>query len=340
MINAFHAMQHVRSAYQAALNNPGDKTLHAEFAAAHQTFQGVHVESFDVAGIAYPRTDGHTLSEREARAAISRTLSNPAYSVLDLRPSVIEAAYPLLDEVLREEIAATVQLANEINRLDWRTATLDENSKQSIRELLRMPTLTGGYASLSRIRGSANEQARSIYRGYEPDHLIPDKVLRGSASRNESTSLNQSFATFMQDSQNKGSQHKFVTDAQQQARKSLRGDPAQPARNPTVSDYLPYVLEWMTHVYTAADLGVDVAVLNSRMANAAEFKLFNVKGFALAQAGFMTWPERQVVGRAVAMALVIEAREFYTAAGWTMDTELPLFNDTPLATPPLPVLSS
>lgn len=327
MSNAFQAMELVRNAYQAVLLNPGDPNTQAAFAAAHQAHQGVFVESFDVAGISYPRTDGHKLSESEARSVISRILASPAYSARDLRPSVVEAAYPLQDDVLRQEIEQSVRLAAEINRLDWRTETLSGAKKQAIRELLRMPTLTGSYEATSSTKKDASALALSIYRGFEADHLIPDKVLRGSLGRGASSSIRQSFATFMQDSQNKGSQHKFVTDAQANAKKLLRGNPALPARNPTVSEYLEHVSKWMAQVYTTADLGVDVALKNSGLANGGEFKAFNVKGFALAQAGFMTWRERQNVGQAVATALLIEAREFYTAAGWPMDTELPLFHD-------------
>lgn len=327
MSNAFQAMELVRHAYQAVQLNPGDPNTQAAFAAAHQAHQGAFVESFDVAGISYPRTDGHKLSESEARSVISRILANPAYSVLDLRPSVVEAAYPLQDDVLRQEIEQSVQLAAEITRLDWRTDTLNDARKKAIRELLRMPTLTGSYADTSRAKKYANAHTVSIYRGFEADHLIPDKVLRGSLVRGASSSIRHSFATFMQDSQNKGSQHKFVTDAQANAKKLLRGNPAFPARNPTVGQYLEHVSKWMAQVYTTADLGVDVVIKNSSLANGDEFKAFNVKGFALAQAGFMTWRERQCVGQAVATALLIDAREFYTAAGWPMDTELPLFHD-------------
>ncbi|BBG85999.1 hypothetical protein AHGSH82_031440 [Aeromonas hydrophila] len=329
MNDEFDAMGLMRRAYEAALRNPGDHAAQSVFADAHQAHQNTFVESFDVGGISYPRTDGHKLSEREAREVISKILSDPAYSVSDLRPSVIEAAYPLQSEVQRDEIKATVRLANEINRLDWRTDTLDANSKNAIRELLRMPTLAGGYKIISQTKSAANADVLNIYRGFDADHLIPDKVLRGSLLRGQSFSLNHSFATFLQDSQNSGSQHKFVTDAQKQTRKLMRGDPKQPARNPTTGEYLQHVLEWMTHVYTTAELGVDVAVMNSGLANGNEFKRFNVKGFALAQAGFMTCTERKNVGRAVAVALLIEAREFYTAAGWTMDRELPLFHDIP-----------
>lgn len=327
MSSSFYAMTLMRRAYEAALRDPSDPAAQAAFVAAHQAQQHTFVDSFQVAGITYPRTDGHTLSEREAREVISRILSNPAYSVSDLRPSVVAAAYPIQDEVLRAEIEATVAVANEINQLDWRTDSLDATRKQAVRELLRMPTLAGGYKIISRAKSAANVHLLNIYRGYDADHLIPDKVLRGTLLRGQSFSLDQSFATFMQDSQNRGSQHKFVTDAQKNARKMLRGDTRLPAKNPTTGEYLEHVLEWMTHVYTTADLGVDVAVQHSGLANSDEFKQFNVKGFALAQAGFMKWNERKSVGRAVAMALLIEAREFYTAAGWAMDRELPLFYD-------------
>ncbi|WP_454561985.1 hypothetical protein [Pseudomonas sp. AIG] len=337
MSNGFYAMGLMRRAYEAASRHPVDPAALAAFAAAHQAQQDTYVESFEVGGISYPRTDGHKLSEREAREVISRILSNPAYTVLDLRPSVIEAAYPLEDEVLRTEIKATVTLANEINQLDWQTASLDASSRQAIRELLRMPTLAGGYKIISQAKSSANVHLLNIYRGYDADHLIPDKVLRGSLLRGQSFSLNQSFATFMQDSQNRGSQHKYVTDAQKKARKALRGDPKQPARNPTTGEYLAHALEWMTHVYTTADLGVDVAIMDNALGNKGDYKDFNVKGFALAQAGYMTWRERKEVGRAVAVALMIEAREFYTAAGWTMDRELPLFYDIPATVNQQPV---
>ena len=337
MNSSFAAMTLMRNAYEAALRAPSDAVAQAAFVAAHQAQQHTFVDSFDVAGITYPRTDGHTLSEREAREVISRILSNPAYSVSDLRPSVIEAAYPLQADVLRAEIEATVALANKINGLDWRTDALDASTKQAMRELLRMPTLAGGYKIISQVKSATNAQVLNIYRGYDADHLIPDKALRGSLHRGQSFSLDQSYATFMQDSQNRGSQHKFVTDAQKHTRKRLRGDPTLPAKNPTTGEYLEHVLEWMTHVYTTADLGVDVAVRNSGLANSDEFKRFNVKGFALAQAGFMTWNERKSVGRAVAMVLLIEAREFYTAAGWPMDRELPLFYDVPSTVTQQPV---
>src|SRR3989338_713566 len=150
MSNGFDAMGLMRRAYEAALRDPGDPSAQAAFASAHQAHQNTFVESFDVGGISYPRTDGHKLSEREARDVISRILSNPAYSASDLRPSVIEAAYPLQGNVLRAEIEKTIRLASEINQLDWRTDTLDANSRQAIRELLRMPTLAGGYQIISR----------------------------------------------------------------------------------------------------------------------------------------------------------------------------------------------
>ncbi|WP_095101661.1 hypothetical protein [Pseudomonas sp. Irchel 3A5] len=329
MSSAFQAMSLMRQAYEAALSNPSDQGAQAAFAAAHQLHQTTFVDSFHVGGVTYPRTDGHKLSEREARAAISRVLSIPGYSAADLRPSVIEAAYPLQEDVLRDEIESVIRVANEINQLDWRNDTLDPTSKHAIRELLRMPTLAGGYETLSNTKSTERAHLLSIYRGYDADHLIPDKVLRGSLLRGQSFSLNHSFATFMQDSQNKGSQHKFVTDEQRKTRKLLRGDLQSPAKNPTTGEYLEHVFKWMTQVYTMADLGVDVAVRDSGLANGSEFKNFNVKGFALAQAGFMTWAERKDVGRAVAVALLIEAREFYTSAGWTMDRELPLFHDIP-----------
>ena len=170
MNSSFAAMALMRNAYEAALRDPSDAVAQAAFVAAHQAQQHTFVDSFDVAGITYPRTDGHTLSEREAREVISRILSNPAYSVSDLRPSVIEAAYPLQADVLRAEIEATVALANKINGLEWRTDALDASTKQAMRELLRMPTLAGGYKIISQVKSAANAQVLNIYRGYDADH--------------------------------------------------------------------------------------------------------------------------------------------------------------------------
>ncbi|MBV5818768.1 hypothetical protein KUT89_28050 [Pseudomonas aeruginosa] len=336
MTSGFQAMAQVRSAYQVMLSNAGDAGAMAAFIEAHNTHQATYVEAFEVGGVSYPRTDGHKLSEQEARAAISRLLAS-GYSALDLRPSVVEAAYPLAEEALRQEVEAAVRLAEGINQLNWRSETLDAERRQAIRELLRMPTLAGRYQDLKHAKEQARANELNPMRGFDADHLIPDKVLRGALSRDNSATLEQSFAHFMQDSQNRGSQHRFVTDAQRSAAKVLRGDHSQPAQNPTMGAYLERAFKWMEQVYVTADLGVDIAIKSSWLSSRDDFNNFSVKGFALAQAGFMTWRERQEVGRAVATALMIEAREFYTAAGLQMEAELPLFQDLSVSAAQAPV---
>jgi len=332
MNSQFAAMSRVRSAYAAVLQNPGDVNAQAAFQAAHQAEQNTYVDAFDVGGISYPRSDGHKMSEREARAVISKLLTTPG-EVLNLRPSVIEAAYPLEDEVLRDEINGVVALARDINRLDWRTDTLDAKSKEKIRELLRMPTLAGAYKAIKKTKSVANRSVLSIYRGYDADHLIRDEVLRGMAVRKQSSTLDESFATYLQDSQNKGSQHRYVTEQQDLALKKLLASTAKP----TLGAYLEHVFVWMTHVYTTADLGVDVAIKKSHLGSGDDFARFSVKGFALTQAGYMTWPERQEVGRAVALALMIEARDFYAGLNKGLDYVLPIgLTTTPGAQPAQP----
>lgn len=349
MSSAFQNMQAVRSAFEAAMLSPADASAQAAFASAHGTYAGSYVESFEVMGVTYPRTDGHKLSEREARAVISRLLAS-GKSAQDFRPSVIQAAYPLEQEVLRQEVEEAVKLAKQITALKWTTDSLDAASKAAIRALLRMPTECGSYKSLQKEKKAANARRKEAEAkgvryhepllGREADHLIPDKVLRGSLVRGQSKTKAGSYATWLQDSQNGGSQHKFATDAQNAAKLDIQGSQQNPV-NPTVGEYLAYVFEWMKDIYTVDHLMVDIAVNDTFLEDGDEFKAFSVKGFALAQAGFMTYAERQLIGKAVATALLIDAREFYTSIGWGMDVELPLFNNVAPTTAqqPLPMVS-
>lgn len=350
MNDAFAAMKDVRSAYDAVSQNPGDVMAQAAFAAAHQAHANTYVEAFDIGGVTYPRTDGHKLSEREARAAISKLLAS-GHSARDFRPSVIRAAYPLAEEVLHQEVEEMVCLAKEIVALDWLTAVIDPAIKTKVRALLRMPTECGSYDDMQKAKKAANERRNQALlnhepfdeplRGYDADHLIPDQVLRGSCLRNASVTKAGSYATWLQDSQNAGSQHKFATDAQNDAKKRIEDDQGN-RNNPKVSQYLQYAFEWMTDLYTVDHLAVDIAIHDTRLRNGDHYNEFSVKGFALAQAGFMTWHERQLIGKAVATVLLIDAREFYTSIGWGMDEELPLFNDIKptVAQQPIPNTSS
>ncbi|WP_019939527.1 hypothetical protein [Bordetella sp. FB-8] len=339
MSQVFQHMTAVRTAFDACLRTPGDAAARARFVAEHQNHQGSFVESFDVGGITYPRTDGHRLSELLARSAIDEFLNrNGAPS--DLKLDVVAVAYPLSGEVLRQEIEAVVKTARAIAALDWKAASVAVDDARALRELLRMPTTADTYDALRAKVRTGMVDGINPYFGFNADHLIADKALRGvGTGRGDSSTKAEGFATFLQDGQNKGSQHKFATDAQNAVYQTFK----LLGRNPTLGEYLERVHIWMTNIYTLADLTVDAVANNRHMSSARDFQEHQVKGFAIAQAGFMTWPERQQVGRAIATALLIEAREHYTRIGWPMTRELPLISDTlaasaPVIVPPQPAL--
>lgn len=350
MTDAFSAMKDVRAAYDAVVLAPNDPVAIATFAAAHQAHANTYVEAFDVGGVTYPRTDGHKLSEREARGAISRLLASGS-TAMDFRPSVIRAAYPLPEEVVRQEVVEMVALAKDIVALNWRTDVIDDATKTKVRALLRMPTDCGSYKTMQkaktaagRRRCKAKDQQRPYDEpliGYDADHLIPDQVLRGSCTRNNSATKAGSYATWLQDSQNEGSQHRFATNAQNEAKKKIAIAQGN-QDNPTLGQYMEYVFEWMTDIYTMADLSVDIAIHDTHLGSGEHFEQYAVKGFALAQAGFMTWPERQLIGKAVATVLMIDALEFYASINMNKDYVLPLFSDIPptVTQQPVPNTSS
>ncbi|WP_027867065.1 hypothetical protein [Massilia alkalitolerans] len=325
----FQTMKAVRDAFDACLHNPADAAARKDFAAMHQKNMGSFVEAFDVGGITYPRTDGHRLSETQARQTISAFLAGGGMPS-QLKPGVVAIAYPLPDEVLRNEIQAVVQIAQKVEGLDWKADSIAPAEAAALRDLLRMPTTAATYAELRKAVQQGTTGGINPYRGYDADHLIPDKAMRGiSTVRSASTTKAEGFATFLQDGQNKGSQHKFATDAQNAVRQHFEAL----KRNPTVGEYLEHVRVWMTNIYTRADLAVDSVVNNDSMRSRSAFESRHVKGFAIAQAGFMTWPERQSVGRAIATALLMEARDHYNAIGWTMNKELPLIKSAALVAP-------
>lgn len=325
MSTAFANMQSVRTAFAALQSDPADAAARAAFLAEHEQYRDAYVESFDLAGATYPRTDGHRLSEAQARQAIDKALGAGALPQ-DLKPGVIAAAYPLPEEVLREEIEATVRTAKAIAGLNWKTDAVSSADLGRVRELLRMPTVTGSYVQLRQLADKIKPGAVNPYRGYNADHLIPDKALRGvSTVREDSPTKASSFATFLQDGQNKGSQHKFATDGQNFVLAQFK----QLGRNPSVEEYLDCVFKWMSRIYTQADLVVDGAVKSNLMSSGSDFTRYAVKGYAVAQAGFMTWSEREAVGKAIATALLIEARQHYSAIGWHLARELPLVHGIP-----------
>lgn len=318
----FDHMLAVRTAFDAL--GGGGAAARAAFLAAHAAHRDAYVVSFELAGATYPRTDGHRLSESQARQAIDKALSEGA-APEDLKPGVLRAAYPLPTEVLRHEIEQTVRAAAAIATLDWKTDRVAAADAAKVRDLLRMPTNTGSYAALRKLADARPPGQGRPYRGYSADHLITDKALRGVATvRKGSPTKASSFATFLQDGQNKGSQHKFATDAQN----LVRAEFALLGRNPTVDEYLQRAFIWMQRIYTRADLVVDGALRDNDMIDGDDFRRFLVKGYAVSQAGFMTWAERETVGRAIATALLIEARDHYAAIGWPLARELPLIGGT------------
>ncbi|MEX3982398.1 hypothetical protein AB4Y45_25845 [Paraburkholderia sp. EG287A] len=321
---AFHDMRAVREAFDACQRAPDDPAALNHFRALHTANQDQFVESFDVGGVTYPRTDGHRLSEAQAREAISKYLETG--SPADLNAQTVAIAWPLPDEVLRQEIETVVKIASAVEKLDWRTDEIAASDVSALRELLRMPTSTGSYGDLRSQVGHG-----LVVRGYDADHLIPDKAMRGRTTlRGDSPTKASGFATFLQDGQNRGSQHKFATDAQITVRQYF----ATLDRNPTVGEYLERVHVWMTNIYTTADLAVESLLSDPAMRSGADFQKENVKGYAIAQAGFMTWPERQKVGRAIATALLIQARNHYRDMNWDMNRELPLVRNASGVAPP------
>lgn len=318
MSHAFDAMSAVRAAHDACLKNPGDAAAAQYFKDLHQLHEGTFVDAFEVAGISYPRTDGHRLSESQARTALSAFLADDGLAA-DVKPGVLAAAYPHAAEVLREEIESIVQSASEILALDWQSAQLDGATVARLRDLLRMPTEAGAFDQLKDKVKRPGGDGPNPYRGFNVDHLIPDQDLRGlGVSREQSLTLEAGFSTFLLDGQNRGSQHKYATDCQAAVRKHFR----TLGRNPTLGEYLAYAKTWMTKIYVTADLVVDGLVNEAPMAEKLEFSEMQVKGYAMAQAGFMTWPERQLVGEAVATALVIQARDHYASLGWPLTQEM------------------
>lgn len=317
-------MDVVRDAFDRCLRAPNDASARDAFLSAHDQHQGAYVDAFTVGGITYPRTDGHRLNESQARSAISRYLQKGG-APADIKPGMMAVAYPRRSDAIRVEIEAAVAIAKRVNNLDWRSADLPETDAKELRELLRMPSEAGTYAELRTLASNGGKNgAPNPYRGYNADHLIPDKAIRGlSTVRHDSLTEAGGFATFLLDGQNKGSQHKYATDAQN----AVTAEFKVMQRNPTMGEYLERVLKWMTNIYTMENLVVDGLVNNPRLNRKNEFQKFGVKGFALAQAGFMTKEERRNVGNAIATALVIQARKHCEAQGWTMDRELPLVHD-------------
>jgi len=156
--------------------------------------------------------------------------------------------------------------------------------------------------------------------------VIADKALRGvDTGRRDSLTEAWGLATLLQDGQNKGSQHKYATDGQNMVYAEFKAM----GRNPTVGEYMERAFIWMTSIYTRADLVVEGAMKNSLMGNSSDFRDHQVKGHAVAQAGYMTWPEREIVGRAIATTLMITLREHFAAHEWGLTRELPLIQGAP-----------
>lgn len=341
-MDAFAAMKQVRDAFSILHANAHDPNALSVFSAIYAQHRYTFVPAFDVAGITYPRTDGHKLSEEQARYALDTLLypaMGKAYAIDKIKYSVIEAAFPVQEEVLRQEIEKSVSVARQILELEvdskWVNTAWPPQGIE-IRQLLRMPTQTGTYDELTKLRGAKYPMDRNPYRGYQADHLIVDEAYREvGVSRRASKTDNETFTTYLLDGPNEGAQHRFVTNAQNMAKKKY----IESGENPTVQEYLTDALEWMTDIYTRSELGVDVSVTDKFLKRGAETP-FYVKGYAISQAGFMKWEERKVVGRAIALLLVIEALDFNERHQWPRTRKLnflpdPCTNVTPArANPP------